>query len=46
MLRIKSERTIISLELYDMTGHLEASVNAGSNNFELNMEQMPAGVLF
>ena len=44
MLRIKSERTIISLDLYDMTGHLEASVNAGSNSFELNMEQMPAGV--
>lgn len=44
VLRIKSERIIISLKLYDMTGRLTASVNAGSNTYDLNMEQMPAGV--
>jgi hypothetical protein len=44
MLRVKSERIIISLELYDMTGRMVTSVNAGNNTYDLNMEQMPAGV--
>jgi hypothetical protein len=43
-LKVKSERIIISLELYDMTGHLITSVITGGNTYELNMEKIPAGV--
>ncbi len=44
VLRIKSERIIVSLELYDMTGRQITSVFSGNNTYDLNMEQMPAGV--
>jgi hypothetical protein len=44
VLRLRSERIIVSVELYDMTGHPVISANVGNNSYDLSMEQMSAGV--
>jgi hypothetical protein len=35
---------MVSVELYDMTGHLLVSANVSNNTYDLNLEQFPSGV--
>jgi hypothetical protein len=44
ILKIKSETMIKSLVVYDITGRLVTSVYVNSETYDLNTEQMPAGV--